>query len=70
MFIGEKEICFGPLAQVGNEQHVYSTVNKEKKKSSPLAQEGRPPGQLIEGVYALATWKEGRHSNALSKLNV
>ena len=49
------KFVLGPLAQVDIEQHVYSTVNKEKKKSSRFGQEGRPPGQQMEGVYALAT---------------
>ena len=68
MFIGEKEICFGPLEQEDIEQHVYSTVNKEKKKSSRLGQEKCLPGQQIEGVYALATWKEGRQFQCLEQI--
>ena len=50
--------CITPVcasALVGNEQHVYSIVDKEKKKSSRLGQEGCQPGQQIEGVYTLAT---------------
>ena len=54
MLVGDLLICFGPLAQEDTEQHVYSTVDKEKK-SNQLGQETGPPGQQFEDVYALAT---------------